>query len=72
VNGTAAAHRPYGYSNFFVPIDHLLHVGDDNELLVVASAHDDSRWYSPRRLAPAWRTPPSHTRRRRDPHTGDR
>ena len=24
VNGTVAAHRPYGYSNFFVPIDHLL------------------------------------------------
>ena len=23
VNGTVAAHRPYGYSNFFVPIDHL-------------------------------------------------
>ena len=46
VNGTAAAHRPYGYSNFAVPIDHLLHVGDDNEILVVASAHDDSRWYS--------------------------
>jgi beta-galactosidase len=46
VNGTAAAHRPYGYSNFNVAIDHLLHVGDDNELLVVASAHDDSRWYS--------------------------
>ena len=24
MNGTVAAHRPYGYSNFFVPIDHLL------------------------------------------------
>jgi beta-galactosidase len=24
VNGTVAAHRPYGYSNFFVPIEHLL------------------------------------------------
>jgi len=45
VNGTVAARRPYGYSQFHVPIDHLVRVGD-NELLVEARAHDDSRWYS--------------------------
>jgi beta-galactosidase len=45
VNGTAAAHRPYGYSNFFVPIDHLVRAGE-NEVHVAASARDDSRWYS--------------------------
>ncbi len=46
VNGAVAARRPYGYSNFFVPIDHLLQPGDENELRVEARAGDDSRWYS--------------------------
>src|SRR5204863_7114192 len=46
VNGTLAAHRPYGYSNFFVPIDHLLRRDAENELRVVAHAGDDSRWYT--------------------------
>ncbi len=45
VNGTRAAHRPYGYSRFFVPVDHLLQPGE-NELKVEAIAHEDSRWYS--------------------------
>jgi beta-galactosidase len=46
VNGTVAAHRPYGYSNFFVPIDHLLRRDGEDELRVEARAADDSRWYS--------------------------
>ncbi len=45
VNDTVAAHRPYGYSNFFVAIEHLLRVGEPNEIRVEARAHDDSRWY---------------------------
>ena len=46
VNGTIAAHRPYGYSNFFVPIDHLLRHDAENVLRVEVKAGDDSRWYS--------------------------
>jgi beta-galactosidase len=46
VNGTVAARRPYGYSNFFVPIDHLLQRGDENEIRVDVRAGDDSRWYT--------------------------
>ena len=46
VNGTIAARRPYGYSNFFVPIDHLLRTDGENEISVEARAHNDSRWYS--------------------------
>ncbi len=46
VNGTIAARRPYGYSNFFVPIDHLLQEDAENELRVEARAGEDSRWYS--------------------------
>ncbi|MET0902757.1 MAG: glycoside hydrolase family 2 TIM barrel-domain containing protein, partial [Acidimicrobiales bacterium] len=45
VNDTVAGRRPYGYSCFTVPIDHLLRPGD-NELRVEAQAHHDSRWYS--------------------------
>jgi beta-galactosidase len=46
VNGTVAAHRPYGYSNFCVPIDHLLTPGAANELRVEVRAGNDTRWYS--------------------------
>ena len=46
VNGTLAAHRPYGYSNFFVPVDHLLRHDAENELRVEVRAGEDSRWYS--------------------------
>ncbi len=46
VNGAAAAHRPYGYSNFFVPIDHLVRRDGENEVRVEVRAGDDSRWYS--------------------------
>jgi len=46
VNGAVAARRPYGYSNFFVPIDHLLREGAENEVHVEVRAGNDSRWYS--------------------------
>lgn len=46
VNGTLAAHRPGGYSDFTVQIDHLLRPGGSNEVVVETRAHDDSRWYS--------------------------
>ena len=45
VNGAVAGHRPSGYTGFFVPLDHLLTVGE-NEIKVEAVAHRDSRWYS--------------------------
>jgi beta-galactosidase len=45
VNDALAAHRPYGYSDFVVPIDHLLRVGESNDIRVEARVHEDSRWY---------------------------
>ena len=46
VNDALVAHRPGGYSDFTVQIDHLLRSGQPNEVKVEACAHDDSRWYS--------------------------
>ncbi len=46
VNDALVAHRPGGYSDFIVQIDHLLRFGQTNEVKVEARAHDDSRWYS--------------------------
>ncbi len=46
VNDVLVAHRPGGYSDFSVQIDHLLRFGGANEVKVEARAHDDSRWYS--------------------------
>jgi beta-galactosidase len=46
VNGVLAGHRPYGYSNFSVRLDPLVHYGQDNTVTVEATVHDDSRWYS--------------------------
>jgi beta-galactosidase len=48
VNGTLAARRPYGYSNFRVPISQFLRYDNDkeNEIRVEAQAGADSRWYS--------------------------
>ena len=46
VNGSLVAHRPGGYSDFTVQVDHLLHFDEPNEVKVQARAHDDSRWYS--------------------------
>ena len=45
VNDALAAHRPYGYSDFVVPIDPLLRFGESNEIRVEARVHEDSRWY---------------------------
>ena len=48
VNDQKAAFRPYGYTNFYVPLNEYLRYGDDNELRVVAHNADqpNSRWYS--------------------------
>ena len=46
VNGSFAAHHPYGYTGFTVPIDHLVRPGEENEIVVEATAHEDARWYS--------------------------
>ena len=46
VNGSYAGQRPYGYSLFQVPIDHLLRYGATNEIKVECRALEDSRWYS--------------------------
>ena len=46
VNGTIAARRPYGYSNFFVRLDPLLRPDTENEIRVEARAGNDTRWYS--------------------------
>ena len=45
VNDGLAAHRPGGYSDFVVPVDHLLRFSEPNELKVEARTHEDSRWY---------------------------
>ena len=46
MNGSLVAHRPGGYSDFTVQVDHLLRFDEPNEVKVQARAHDDSRWYS--------------------------
>ena len=46
VNGAFAAHRPYGYSRFFVPTDRFLRYGTVNTIRVEATSDEDSRWYS--------------------------
>ena len=47
VNGKKAGFRPYGYTNFYVPLDGLLHAGE-NVIEVIARNSDqpNSRWYS--------------------------
>ena len=46
LNGALAAHRPYGYSRFFVPADRFLRYGASNTIRVEATSDQDSRWYS--------------------------
>jgi beta-galactosidase len=46
VNDALVAHRPSGYTDFTVQVDHLLRFGEPNVVKVEARAHDDSRWYS--------------------------
>ena len=47
INGKKAAFRPYGYTNFYVELDGLIHPGE-NTLEVIARNADqpNSRWYS--------------------------
>ncbi|MBQ7147674.1 MAG: DUF4982 domain-containing protein [Pseudobutyrivibrio sp.] len=48
VNGQLAANRPYGYSQFYAPISHLLKEEGTNEIRVQVKngAMSNSRWYS--------------------------
>jgi len=46
LNGALAAHRPYGYSRFFVPADRFLRYGEVNTIRVEATSDQDSRWYA--------------------------
>jgi len=46
LNGALAAHRPYGYSRFFVPADRFLRYDAVNTIRVEATSDQDSRWYS--------------------------
>ncbi|MDO4852439.1 MAG: glycoside hydrolase family 2 TIM barrel-domain containing protein [Clostridia bacterium] len=57
LNGEKLAARPYGYTNFYVPLSTHLRCGADNELTVVAhnDDHPNSRWYSGSGMyRPAW------------------
>ncbi len=48
VNGQLAVNRPYGYSQFYAPISHLLKEEGKNEIRVQVrnAAMGNSRWYS--------------------------
>lgn len=46
VNGALAGHRPSGYAGFTVDLTPYLLHGRENEILVEARTHDDSRWYT--------------------------
>ena len=48
INGEQAAFRPYGYTNFYVDVTNLLHIGQENNIRVIARNADqpNSRWYS--------------------------
>lgn len=48
INGKKAAYRPYGYTNFYVPINEYAVYGATNSVRVIARNADqpNSRWYS--------------------------
>ena len=47
VNGNKAAFRPYGYTNFYVELDGLLHAGENTVEVIARNADQpNSRWYS--------------------------
>lgn len=48
VNGQLAGKRPYGYSQFYVPLNDFLKYGQENEIRVQVrnGAMTNSRWYS--------------------------
>ena len=47
VNGKKAAFRPYGYTNFYVELDGLIHAGENTVEVIARNADQpNSRWYS--------------------------
>lgn len=46
VNRELVGTRPYGYTEFTVSIGEHLRFGEENVVRVLATAHDDARWYS--------------------------
>ncbi len=48
LNGEKRCERPYGYTNFYADLSDHLHIGEENELRVIARNSDqpNSRWYS--------------------------
>lgn len=48
INGKKASFRPYGYTNFYVPMNGFLRYGTENQVEVIARNADqpNSRWYS--------------------------
>lgn len=48
INGKQAAFRPYGYTNFYVDVEKLLQIGQENTIQVICRNADqpNSRWYS--------------------------
>ena len=47
INGQKAAFRPYGYTNFYVPLDGLVREGENTVEVVARNADQpNSRWYS--------------------------
>lgn len=48
VNGDYAGGHPYGYTNFYIPLNDFLKYGGNNEIKVVADngQEENSRWYS--------------------------
>ncbi|MDQ0691298.1 glycoside hydrolase family 2 TIM barrel-domain containing protein [Arthrobacter sp. W4I7] len=46
VNGAFAGQRPYGYSGFEIDLTPHLVLDAENEIVVEARSHEDSRWYT--------------------------
>ena len=48
INDIKAAFRPYGYTNFYVDVTELFHIGKHNHISVIArnANQPNSRWYS--------------------------
>lgn len=64
VNGKKAMFRPYGYTNFYVELDDLIHVGENTVEVIARNADQpNSRWYSGAgiyRPVKLWTSPKSH------------
>jgi beta-galactosidase len=46
INDEYAGQCPYGYSNFYVPADPFLKIGEENCIRITGDSGADSRWYS--------------------------